>query len=261
VGGSLKTDNNEVGEGSLWYSIHLKMTLKMKGIRPFGDTARMSCMNSVWSNTHHPFKVVVIGDCYTGKTSLLRALKYERFDEEAIASTIGVDFVARVFKIKNKEIKLQIWDTAGQERFRSIITTFLRASKGVILSYDISRRDSFDSVPHWIDLIEDYCEPDVPIVMIGTMADKHFQRQVSRAEADKFAERHPQIISHMLISSKQMKNVQLPFKILAEELIRKRIEENVKLEDELKNRKVVRLGRQFENFSGRHKCSFASCVN
>ena len=55
--------------------------------------------------------------------------------------TIGVEFGARMIKIEDKSIKLQIWDTAGQESFRSITRSYYRGAAGALLVYDITRRE------------------------------------------------------------------------------------------------------------------------
>jgi small GTP-binding protein len=40
-------------------------------------------------------------------------------------------------------VRAQIWDTAGQERYRAITNAYYRQAIGVLLVYDISRRQSF----------------------------------------------------------------------------------------------------------------------
>ena len=65
------------------------------------------------------FKLVVIGNSATGKSSLLLRFADDTFSDSYI-STIGVDFRFRTVRIGDKLVKLQIWDTAGQERFRTI---------------------------------------------------------------------------------------------------------------------------------------------
>ena len=50
-------------------------------------------------------------------------------------------------------IKVRIWDTAGQEKFNSIITGYLRGLHGCFIVYDVSEKDSFDSLDMWIYFI------------------------------------------------------------------------------------------------------------
>ena len=54
------------------------------------------------------YKVIVIGESRVGKTSILKSLESNRFDENTI-STVGVDFVSIFYCIENTIIKLQLW--------------------------------------------------------------------------------------------------------------------------------------------------------
>ena len=68
--------------------------------------------------------------------------------------TIGVEFGARMIKIDDKPIKLQIWDTAGQESFRSITRIFYRGAQIVFLTFDITRSETFDNLADWLKEIK-----------------------------------------------------------------------------------------------------------
>ena len=53
---------------------------------------------------------------------------------------------------------VQIWDTAGQERFRTITTSYVRGSEGILLVYDVTDRNSFESISSWMEQISQvYC--------------------------------------------------------------------------------------------------------
>ncbi|XP_036339929.1 ras-related protein Rab-43-like isoform X1 [Rhagoletis pomonella] len=80
------------------------------------------------------FKVVLIGDCGTGKTCLVERFKTGNFIERH-GNTIGVDFSMKTINIEGKATKLQIWDTAGQERFRTITQSYYRSANGVIIDF------------------------------------------------------------------------------------------------------------------------------
>ena len=58
------------------------------------------------------YKIVLIGESNTGKTSMLVRFADSVFTENYLC-TIGVDFKIKTLKIDNKIIKMQIWDTAG----------------------------------------------------------------------------------------------------------------------------------------------------
>lgn len=64
-------------------------------------------------------------------------------------------------------LQMQIWDTAGQERFRTITQNYYRSAHGAMIAYDLTRRSTFDSLPHWIHAVEQYGVANVVFVLIG----------------------------------------------------------------------------------------------
>ena len=95
------------------------------------------------------FKVVFLGDQSTGKTSIIHRLIYDSFDEYYQA-TIGIDFMSHKMYVEDKVIILNLWDTAGQERFKSLIPSYIKDSAVGIIVYDITSKQSFQSVDKWI---------------------------------------------------------------------------------------------------------------
>lgn len=73
--------------------------------------------------------MVVVGDLYVGKTSLIHRLCKNVFDRDYKA-TIGVDFEIERFEIAGIPYSLQIWDTAGQEKFKCIASAYYRGAQG-----------------------------------------------------------------------------------------------------------------------------------
>jgi len=96
------------------------------------------------------FKIVLLGDSSVGKSNLLARFARNEFYPNS-KSTIGVEFQTQKLVIDGKEIKAQIWDTAGQERFRAVTSAYYRGAVGALLVYDISRRQTFDSVGRWLN--------------------------------------------------------------------------------------------------------------
>jgi Ras-related protein Rab-1A len=86
-------------------------------------------------------------------------------------STIGVDFKIRKLEIRGKSIKQQIWDTADQERFQTITMSYYRGSNGIIVVSDITDRESFDQVQHWMNEIDAHASSDVCRLLVANKAD------------------------------------------------------------------------------------------
>ena len=84
-----------------------------------------------------------------GKSSL--TIKYCRgkFDEKQ-ESTVDATFNQKEIQIDGKtKVGLSIWDTAGQERYHALNVSYYRESKGALLVYDVTDKDSFEKVKKW----------------------------------------------------------------------------------------------------------------
>lgn len=132
-------------------------------------------------NPDFVFKLLLIGDSDTGKSSMLLRYRKNKF-EPSFITTIGIDFAVKYSVIDNKKIKTQIWDTAGQERFRTITTAYYRGSHGVILVYDITNRKTFESVTNWMTQLSKHSHKDVIIYLVGNKCDNEDKRCVSYEE-------------------------------------------------------------------------------
>ena len=106
------------------------------------------------TNEKTVYKVVILGESSVGKTCIFKKIVSGTFNEKSI-STIGIDRRTLAFNIKTsegeKEIDMQLWDTAGQERFRSITSSYYKSSQGLLLMYDITKKDTFNTIGNWID--------------------------------------------------------------------------------------------------------------
>uniref|UniRef100_A0A8B9XJ64 RAB43, member RAS oncogene family n=1 Tax=Bos mutus grunniens TaxID=30521 RepID=A0A8B9XJ64_BOSMU len=115
-------------------------------------------------------------------------------------------------------LQLQIWDTAGQERFRTITQSYYRSANGAILAYDITKRSSFLSVPHWIEDVRKYAGSNIVQLLIGNKSDLGQLREVPLAEAQGLAE-HYDILCAIETSAKDSSNVEEAFVRVATELV------------------------------------------
>ena len=128
------------------------------------------------------FKVVLIGDSGVGKSNILSRYLKDEFSIET-KTTVGVEFGAKRIEINGTKIKAQIWDTAGQERYKSITNAYYKGSKGALVVYDITRKESFNNIDKWISELKKNADIDVSIVMIGNKCDLENDRQVTKEEA------------------------------------------------------------------------------
>ncbi|XP_025786960.1 ras-related protein Rab-12 [Puma concolor] len=132
-------------------------------------------------------QVIIIGSRGVGKTSLMERFTDDTFCE-ACKSTVGVDFKIKTVELRGKKIRLQIWDTAGQERFNSITSAYYRSAKGIILVYDITKKETFDDLPKWMKMIDKYASEDAELLLVGNKLDCETDREITRQQGEKFAQ-------------------------------------------------------------------------
>ncbi|XP_027117057.2 ras-related protein RABA5c [Coffea arabica] len=133
------------------------------------------------------FKIVIIGDSAVGKSNLLSRYARNEFNPHSKA-TIGVEFQTQSIEIDGKVVKAQIWDTAGQERFRAVTSAYYRGAFGALLVYDITGKDTFESVRKWLDELNAHSDSTVAKMLVGNKCDLESMRQVSVEDGKSLAE-------------------------------------------------------------------------
>lgn len=192
------------------------------------------------------FKIVLIGDCGTGKTCVVQRFKNGTFLERH-GNTIGVDFSMKTVMVDGKKVKLQIWDTAGQERFRTITQSYYRSANGVIIVYDITKRSSFLSVGKWVEEVRRYSGSSILVALVGNKADLDTLREVEFEEAEAMCQYMPEVLFVLEASAKENSNIEEAFLCLATELKRRHDSGYLSSDDE----ETVKLG----DSSAVSKCS------
>ncbi|XP_050505718.1 ras-related protein Rab-43 [Diabrotica virgifera virgifera] len=185
------------------------------------------------------FKIVIVGECGTGKTCVVQRFKSGTFIERH-GNTIGVDFSMKTVVVDNKKVKLQIWDTAGQERFRTITQSYYRSANGVIIVYDITKRSSFLSVGKWVEEVKRYSGNSVLLAVVGNKADLETLREVEFEEAEALCQYMPDVLFVLEASAKSNSNIEEAFMYLATEL--KRRHDNGLLIQDDDDEDTIRLG-------------------
>ena len=161
------------------------------------------------------FKLLLIGKSAVGKSSLLLRFSDNIFNEVSLP-TIGVDFKIRTIDLSGKTVKLQIWDTAGQERFRTITSSYYKGTHGIILTYDITDKQSFKDIENWLTEVEKFANENVIKLLVGNKSDLESSRQVKFEEGKEFADSLG--IQFIETSAKNSSNVEKAFFTLANEI-------------------------------------------
>ena len=131
-------------------------------------------------------KIVLIGDSTVGKTNIMSKYLKGQFMESSKA-TIGVEFHSKIFNHEGHKINAQMWDTAGQEKYKSISASYFKGSKGAFIVYDITKKDTFDSIEKWLNELKLNGDPGIVTFIIGNKNDLEEFRQVSKEEGEEKA--------------------------------------------------------------------------
>ena len=146
-------------------------------------------MNSNVNPETPKYKLIFLGDQSVGKSCILNRFLNDTFIEDYQA-TIGLDFQSKNVQIDNQDIHLLLYDTAGQEKFRSLIPMYTRDANIILLVYDISNRDSFTNLTHWLKDLTNVNMEEVILCIVANKIDLVDKRVVTNEEGQKFADEH-----------------------------------------------------------------------
>ncbi|XP_041361822.1 ras-related protein Rab-32-like isoform X2 [Gigantopelta aegis] len=124
----------------------------------------------------HLYKILVIGELGTGKTSIIKRYVHQFFSQHYRA-TIGVDFALKVLNWDaDTLIRLQLWDIAGQERFGNMTRVYYKEAVGAFVVFDVTRASTFELVTKWKNDLDSKVQlPDgspVPCVLLANKCDQ-----------------------------------------------------------------------------------------
>eukprot|EP00039_Didymoeca_costata_P017953 m.331500 g.331500 ORF g.331500 m.331500 type:complete len:212 (+) comp16742_c0_seq1:156-791(+) len=141
----------------------------------------------------HLFKVLVVGDIGTGKTSIIKRYVHGIFSNHYKA-TIGVDFALKVINLDaNTVVRLQLWDIAGQERFGNMTRVYYKEAVGAFIVFDVTRVSTFEAVQKWKHDIDSKVHlgngDKVPVVLLANKCDLAKEGLVKNsAQMDQYCE-------------------------------------------------------------------------
>ena len=165
------------------------------------------------------FKVIVIGEPATGKTSLVKKYVSGHFSQDYRAS-IGTNlYIKKIQLDSGEEGKIQLWDIAGQERWIKMRHTYYRGAQGALILGDLTREKSFLQIEDfWYSDIKKYCE-DIPVLLIGNKND--LESEITKENIDALGKKI-NAESVLYTSAKNGNNVEKAFHLISELIYEKR---------------------------------------
>lgn len=163
------------------------------------------------------FKVVLIGDPAVGKTTLAGATMNAPFSS-IYKPTVGASLTKIPYEIGNETIWIHLWDTAGMEQYRSLAPVYYRDSQAAVLVYDVTNRQSFESLQSWLQYFRSTVGPDCPVILLGNKLDLIDNSTISNETAQQFANEN--CLTSLFVSAKEWTNVTKFVDELADSLIK-----------------------------------------
>lgn len=158
------------------------------------------------------FKLVLVGDGGTGKTTFVKRHLTGEFEKKYVA-TLGVEIHPLKFYTNYGVISFNCWDTAGQEKFGGLRDGYYIQGQCAIIMFDVTSRITYKNVPSWHKDLVRVCE-NIPIVLCGNKVDVK-ERKV---KAKMITFHRKKNLQYYDISAKSNYNFEKPFLWLARKL-------------------------------------------
>jgi len=159
------------------------------------------------------FKLVLVGDGGTGKTTFVKRHLTGEFEKKYIA-TLGVEVHPLKFHTNFGDLTFNVWDTAGQEKFGGLRDGYYIQGQCGIIMFDVTSRITYKNVPNWHRDLERVCE-NIPIVLCGNKVDVK-ERKVKTSSVTFHRKKN---LQYYEISAKSNYNFEKPFLWLARKLV------------------------------------------
>ncbi|CAE6520874.1 unnamed protein product [Rhizoctonia solani] len=165
------------------------------------------------------FKLVLVGDGGTGKTTFVKRHLTGEFEKKYIA-TLGVEVHPLAFTTNFGTICFNVWDTAGQEKFGGLRDGYYIQGQCGIIMFDVTSRITYKNVPNWHRDLERVCE-NIPLVLCGNKVDvkASFIRGERKVKTGAVTFHRKKNLQYFEISAKSNYNFEKPFLWLARKLV------------------------------------------
>ena len=168
-------------------------------------------------------KILLVGDASVGKTSIFLRYIDNHFPDKHL-STIGVEYLIKIYEYRGFRIKLQIWDTAGQERFHAITSNYFHNADGILFVYDITEHRSFEGIKNWIEESEQSGN-NFQKLLLGNKCDLKHKKCVSNEQVQDFCKEKK--IEWLEISAKEDINLREAFNKIVELILRDKTDNEI----------------------------------
>jgi small GTP-binding protein len=161
------------------YSIYESITkkLKLKIISQQEELSDLKQKNKNKNNDNEimEYKLLIIGDKFTGKTSFCLRFALNEFNLEIKSSEQSKCYLKTILLL-DKEIKVYLIDVINS--MNNLNEELLKEVKGVIAIYDITKLKTFESTEKLIKEVRQKIGNIIPILMLGNKNDLKYLRDI-----------------------------------------------------------------------------------
>lgn len=169
-------------------------------------------------------KICLLGDSAVGKTSLIRRFVTDEFEDkyiETIGSKTSTKKLSIVHQFQHVEITLLIWDVIGKKMYDTLHASHYKGASGALVVCDLTRKETFNNLQHWIRAFQIRC-PDAVFIVLGNKSDLTGLAQIKDEELTDFATQY--MTTSLKTSARFGRNVEQAFV----EISRKMVEQESK---------------------------------
>ena len=165
------------------------------------------------------FKVLLIGDTATGKTSIIKS-----FEGKTPIAEHNVTVIPQMVVEKVRNVTMAIWDTAGSEDWAAMNASVYHGTQAIIFVSSFDKRSSLDNISSvWEANLESHLSPDdyVRVLVVNKSDLQGDECQFDRTQAKAAVGTLTRDCDVIFCSALKNKNIMAIFEKIAELLEKK----------------------------------------
>jgi Ras-related protein Rab-28 len=125
-----------------------------------------------------------LGNGSAGKTSLCSRFIEDGF-QRVYKQTVGIDFLERALRVRDRLLNVQVWDIGGQSIGSQMLAQYIGGADIIFVCYDVTDAQSFADAEDWLALARKHARAS-KVFLLGNKVDLDQQRRVTTGMHEQF---------------------------------------------------------------------------